>query len=390
MDRPITFPRTGPTTLTNHETGVTVEHVYADGRRYYEVRRPALNSNGWTVIQHARYLDIARQAAVRHVADVARRANATAYAEATAEDVERAQRALNAACGAGLVKDDRAADLAAHLDTAREALAQGAENRAHTLARLVTTEVDRLRAGTEREERQRQWESRVRAYRRTIGCGLRAAQDAVKAQDEALAYLHEALTAVGVGRIVGALGDAAYLSTEYSRVRQYRSHAVAMNVAEAAIAKDLDADQLGRLLTARAWARRAADDHIDGVEPDLEALVPVGDLGGLADRVDQVREQYRRGDLRTQEATNVLIDELRVTVEGAVALLSATSTAELADAECGAHHGHHGRSVCRRPPGHADQIGHTAVRFPEGTAEYAAYAAKLRTELIKFRNGEIV
>ena len=44
---------------------------------------------------------------------------------------------------------------------------------------------------------------------------------------------------------------------------------------------------------------------------------------------------------------------------------------------------------CARPTGHNDTIGHTPVRFPQGTPEYAAYAADLRRELATWVLGDL-
>lgn len=38
-------------------------------------------------------------------------------------------------------------------------------------------------------------------------------------------------------------------------------------------------------------------------------------------------------------------------------------------------------TICGRPFGHDDAIGHAAVRYPEGTPEYDAYRAELRAAL---------
>jgi hypothetical protein len=336
MDRPITFQRTGLTTLTNHETGVTVEHVYTDGRNYYEVRRPALDDRGYSRVTTSQYLAIARNHAKAYVVPDYRQRIAGAYAEAAAEDVRRAERTLTGAMGAGIVKGVLALRLKGHVLEALRLLVVDDPDRACAWAKMVADAVADAKAGRNREEDTLGWVGRVRDYRVATGCGLREAVDGVKGQDEALAYLYAALTTADVQRIVSALADAAYLSTEYCRARQLRSHEVAVNVGEAAIAKNLDADQLSRLLTARAWARQAVDGHVDADEPDPDAVVQVGDLHAPAERVDQVRARLREGRVDAGYATRVLVNELGVTFVGAAALLAAESTAELAGGEASA------------------------------------------------------
>lgn len=89
-ERPITFPKTGENTWTNHETGVQIVKL----SRFYQVRMPMLNPVGWQHAAYRRTLTKARSVAISFVAIKARPGMASAYAEALTEHIDRAEQGV--------------------------------------------------------------------------------------------------------------------------------------------------------------------------------------------------------------------------------------------------------------------------------------------------------
>src|ERR1044072_5228930 len=81
--------------------------------------------------------------------------------------------------------------------------------------------IDRLVAGRSRQRRAEG--GRVREYREVTNCDLLTALLAVRGQDEAAAYLEDALRSRDHDAVVTAVDTAAYLSTAYARNRPHRS-----------------------------------------------------------------------------------------------------------------------------------------------------------------------
>lgn len=363
MDRKITFRKVEAGHYVNDETGVEVSKVPARrlGRNGWRVAGWAVTapvfSNGHLSRSEVGFettLAAARKPAAQ-IAQATRAQAAADYVEAATEDVDRAARQVREAVLA--IADDETEWMRDKIASARASLLRGDSDRARAFARIAADaareqvadlalpdgrftrqahEVATERSGAAPDA---EWAPMVvgRGYYRINAQGhFNAAYHHTGDVQSALNMLHEEAIDMNVAYAVRharlmreeewqrspkrqryvllaerdayteaawraglTVDDRAYLHPAYSEARATRSHQAAMIAGQAA------------------------------VEAEDRALTAPG-AGGLAARVDEIRQAMWDGVTSARSASLLLMAEMGVTREGALALLNAPSTASLA------------------------------------------------------------
>lgn len=358
MGREITLPKTGETTWTNRETGVTIELVCRDGSTWYDVRQPEQSSTGYLVVKRSHRfgeaLAFAKNHAVPGMRDRITAAKVEALTIEATFSIREAERAIQIArvTGGLCAGDHLDQDVASYVAEAASALGRGDYAVAAAFAGVAKSEAER--AVRQRDRQFRVFVDQVRDFRQATGCGLHSGMGQAKDYCHALANVIEA-------RRQGhpdwyEVADAAYLSASYSRARSTRSHEAAMIEGRAQVAADLRAGGVP--------AGEPTPSRVTEYQPFSSGRRVAEMLVDLASGTVPTPPGFR--------VERVDADRFRVTNEESP--------------ECGVRYGTGaGTATCRRPVGHPsmaeDRIGHAPVKFPPGTREYAQYAADLRSAL---------
>lgn len=391
MDREITFRRIVAGHYVNTETGVEITR---DGRRWH-VQVPAVANKRLRDMHTGSTKKEAQGVATRY-ARLIRDVVAAAYAAAAAEYIDREVAPYD--------DSDRGDDIRADgwpqglIWAARNAWAEGSYDRARAFAREASA-----------------WlaEARIVQVEKAHAAALIEAIDRV---EDALDDL------VDRGYIYPEKGDAdrrtIWKARRDLRNGHYRQAYGWVGLVEKAVAEverqreeraaatRQRADQFGEIFAPRVRDHRAAT-GCGLMEGKRAALVEAELLARLEnacrnrDEVDRV-EQFADAAYLSAEYSKArqTRSDYSAQLIGRQAVIDAAHADALRECPdvyvpCGEPTTWHDEQVgygvytqpCQRPARHDDAIGHALVRYPEGTPEYAAYAAELRAELGKWVAG---
>ena len=320
MESPILFACAVPGEHYHRDTGVIIRR---DDDGDWMVTVPTRHGRD-VAYRRQRFAD-ARAAGADAVRGI-RAAVAAAYTEAVAEEVDYAARRATAARGAGVLRGDaREQQVSGLTSAAADAYRRGELAPALPWAAEAVDLIDRLVAGRSRQRRAEG--GRVREYREVTNCDLLTALLAVRGQDEAAAYLEDALRSRDHDAVVTAFDTAAYLSTAYVRNRPYRSEMSSIIAGRQSLVDDAHGEALN--MDCDAAARVGTEADASCYPPVVLAVTEAG-LRDKAARVDTIRDAWNRGVVQTYVAVRLIVEDTGVTTDGARALLGAESTAALA------------------------------------------------------------